>query len=108
MLLNNPGLPGIDDLRDTWNQQTPFAVADALRPLFFERIKASLANWDMRDGKHDWTPSALAAHANVRFDDYLLFDVAKPITDTTHLEIEKSTLDGHAYETGGGRTVDSN
>ena len=108
MLLNNPGLPGIEDLRDIWNQQTPFAVADALRPVFLERIKASLTNWDMRDGKQDWTASALAAHANVRFDDYLLFDVAKPITDTSHLEIEKSTLDQRAYETGGGRTVDTN
>lgn len=37
----------------------------------------------------------------------LLFDVAKPITDTSHLEIEKSTLNGNAYETGGGRTVDA-
>jgi len=33
--------------------------------------------------------------------------VAKPITDTSHLEIEKSTLKGQAYQTGGGRTVDA-
>ena len=108
MLLNNPGLPGIDDLRDLWNQQTPFAVPQTLRPLFVERVKASLANWDMRNGKQDWTPSALAAHAEVRVDDYLLFDVAKPITDDSHLEIERSVLDGRTYQTGGGRTVDAN
>src|SRR6185295_13229198 len=35
-------------------------------------------------------------------------DVAKPITDESHLEIEKSTLDGRPYQTGGGRTVDAN
>ena len=40
-------------------------------------------------------------------DDFMLFDVAKPITDTSHLEIEKSTLNGQAYQTGGGRTVDA-
>ena len=40
-------------------------------------------------------------------DDFLLFDVAKPITDTSHLEIEKSTLNGKPYQTGGGRTVDA-
>ena len=40
-------------------------------------------------------------------DDFMLFDVAKPITDTSHLEIEKSTLNGKAYQTGGGRTVDA-
>jgi hypothetical protein len=32
----------------------------------------------------------------------------KPITDASHLEIEKSTIDGQAYKTGGGRTVDAN
>ena len=62
----------------------------------------------MRDGKQDWTPSALAANANMFLDDFMLFDVAKPITDTSHLEIEKSTLNGKAYQTGGGRTVDAN
>ena len=61
----------------------------------------------MRDGKQDWTPSALAANANMFLDDFLLFDVAKPITDASHLEIEKSTLNGRAYQTGGGRTVDA-
>ncbi len=62
----------------------------------------------MRDGKADWTPAALAASANVFLDDFLLFDVSKPITDASFLEIEKSTLNGHAYQTGGGRTLDAN
>jgi hypothetical protein len=108
MRLNNGGLKGMDDLRDLWNQQTPFAIAEKLKSLFRERLTDSLAEWDMRDGKADWTPTALAASANVFLDDFLLFDVAKPITDLSHLEIEKSTLDGHAYQTGGGRTVNAN
>ena len=62
----------------------------------------------MHDGKADWTPEALAANANVFLDDFLLFDVAKPITDQSHLEIEKSTIDGRPYQTGGGRTIDAN
>ena len=48
-----------------------------MRPLFLQRLKDSLANWDMRDGKQDWTPSALAANANMFLDDFMLFDVAK-------------------------------
>ena len=52
--------------------------------------------------------TALAAAADVYLDDFLLFDVSKPITDTSFLEIEKSTLHGHAYQTGGGRTVNAN
>ena len=107
MRLNNEGVAGADDLRDLWNQQTPFAIDEKLRPLFLQRLKDSLANWDMRDGKQDWTPSALAANANMFLDDFMLFDVAKPITDTSHLEIEKSTLNGQPYQTGGGRTVDA-
>ena len=106
--LNNPGLSGVDDLRDLWNQQTPFAISKELQPLFLQRLKDSFADWDMRDGKADWTPEALAANANVFLDDFLLFDVAKPITDESHLEIEKSTLYGRPYQTGGGRTVDAN
>jgi hypothetical protein len=106
--LNNPGLPLVDDLRDLWNQQTPFAISKALQPLFLQRLKVSFADWDMRDGKADWTPEALAANANVFLDDFMLFDVAKPITDDSHLEIEKSTINGHPYQTGGGRTVDAN
>jgi hypothetical protein len=108
MRLNNPAMVGIDDLRDLWNQQTPFALPKALQPLFLERLKSSLATWDMLDGQPDWTPEALAANANVFLDDFLLFDVAKPITDQSHLEIEKTTIAGRPYQTGGGRTVDAN
>jgi hypothetical protein len=106
--LNNPGLSGKDDLRDLWNQQTPFAISKELQPLFLQRLKDSFADWDMRDGKADWTPEALAANANVLLDDFLLFDVGKPISDQSHLEIEKSTISGRPYQTGGGRTIDAN
>src|SRR4029434_734296 len=106
--LNNPGLVGVDDIRDLWNQQTPFAISKELQPLFLQRLKDSFADWDMRDGKADWTAAALAANAKVFLEDFLLFDVAKPITDDSHLEIEKSTIDGRPYQQGGGRTVDAN
>ena len=108
MRFNNPAMAGVDDLRDLWNQQTPFAIPKTLQPLFLQRLKDSFAVWDGLDGRADWTPDALAANANVFLDDFLLFDVAKPITDQSHLEIEKSTLYGRPYETGGGRTVDAN
>src|SRR5271166_6085908 len=108
MRLNNAAMAGTEDLRDLWNQQTPFAIDEDVRPLFHKRLSDSLTNWDMRDGRADWTPAALIASANVFLDDFLLFDVSKPITDTSFLEIEKSTLNGLAYRTGGGRTVDAN
>jgi len=106
--LNNHKVQQFVDLRDLWNQQTPFAIAPEVKPLFLQRLKDSFENYDMRDGKADWTPAALAANANVFLDDFLLFDVSKPITDASHLEIEKSTIDGRPYQTGGGRTLDAN
>src|SRR5262249_13979901 len=106
--LHNPAMVGIDDIRDLWNQQMPCAVSESLNPLFLQRMKDSFATWDMMDGKADWTPEALAANANVFLDDFLVFDVAKPITDDSHLEIEKTTIAGRPYQTGGGRTIDAN
>jgi hypothetical protein len=35
MRLYNAAMEGGDDLRDLWNQQTPFAIDDALRPAFW-------------------------------------------------------------------------
>ena len=108
MRLNNSSMAGADDLRDVWNQQTPFAIDPDLRPLFHQRLVESLTNWAARDGGGHWTPSGLAASANVFLDDFLLFDVSKPVTDDSFLEIEKSTIDGRPYQTGGGRTLDAN
>ena len=34
MRLNNANMAGTEDLRDLWNQQTPFAITEDLRPLF--------------------------------------------------------------------------
>ena len=102
--LNNAGLKGADDLRDLWNQQTPFAIAPEFAPIFRKRLVDSLQQYDMRDGKEDWSPAQLAASANVFLDDFMLIDVAKPTTDTSFIEIEKSTLNGQPYQTGGGRT----
>jgi hypothetical protein len=106
--LHNPAMSGIDDIRDLWNQQTPFAIPTWLQPLFLQRLKDSFATWDLMDGTADWTPETLAANANVFLDDFLLFDVAKPITDDSHLEIEKSTIGDRPYRTGGGRTINAN
>ena len=105
--LNNGHLKGVDDLRDLWNQQTPFAIAPEFAPLFRKRLLDSLHEYDLRDGKEDWSPAQLAASVNVFLDDFLLIDVSKPTTDASFLEIEKSTLNGRAYQTGGGRTINA-
>ena len=99
---------GETDMRDVWNQETPFAVNPQRAPLYRDRLLLSLELWDKHDGKVDWTPEALRAHATVLLDDFLLIDVAKPTADDSHLEIERSTIEGKPYTTGGGRTLDAN
>lgn len=106
--LDNMRKPDEPDLRDLWNQETPFAPSMALVPVFRDHLTRCLDRWDMLDNERHWGPEALAASVNVFLDDYLLFDVSKPITDDSHLEIEKSTINGHAYQTGGGKTLDAN
>ena len=105
--LNNPGLKDVEDLRDLWNQQTPFAISPQFAPIFRKRLFDSLQQYDLRDGKADWSTPQLTASANIFLDDFMLIDVAKPTTETSFLEIEKSTLDGRPYQTGGGRTLNA-
>src|SRR5262249_51854290 len=45
--LNNPAMPDIDDVRDLWNQQTPFAIPEELQPLFLKRLRHDFGACDM-------------------------------------------------------------
>jgi hypothetical protein len=102
-------VPDAVDLRDLWNQQTPFQhMPEDVAPLFKKRLRDSFEIWDKRDGETNWDPALLNAHVNVRLDDFLVLDVSKPITNDSLLEIEKSTIAGKPYTTGGGRTLDAN
>jgi hypothetical protein len=102
-------IPNTVDLRDLWNQQAPFAdMPLEVASLFKKRLRDSFEFWDKRDGVVNWDPALLDAHVNVRIHDFLVFDLSKPITNQSHLEIEQSTIAGKPYATGGGRTVDAN
>lgn len=101
-------IPGEVNLLDLWNQQTPFDVDPSVLPLFRERLTRHLRIWDMKDGKRDWSDVELDANVNVYLNDFLLIDVSKKIDDHSHLEIEKSVMNGQVYQTGGGRTLDAN
>ena len=95
MRLNNAGLPGTDDLRDLWNQQTPFAIAEEFLPAFRKRMVDSLdrLGYARRQGGLD-ASGLIRRASNVYLDDFLFFDVSKPMDDKSFLEIEKSTLHG--------------
>lgn len=101
-------VPGALDIRDLWNQETPFALNAERSPLYRQRLTESFQLWDKKDQSIEWDAASLEAHVRVRLNDFLTIDVAKPISDKSHLEIEKSTLEGQPYTTGGGRTVNAN
>jgi hypothetical protein len=101
-------IPGEVNLLDLWNQQTPFDVDPAVIPLFRERLLKHFRIWDMKDGKRDWSDDDLNANVNIFLNDFILIDTSKPTTDTSHLEIEKSLINGNPHKTGGGRTLDAN
>lgn len=102
-------IPNTVDLRDLWNQQAPFEdFPGEVASIFKKRLYDSFSFWDMRDHEKNWGEDALHAHINIRMKDFLIFDVSKPITNDSHLEIEKSAIAGMPYVTGGGRTVDAN
>jgi hypothetical protein len=101
-------IPGEVNLLDLWNQQTPFDVDPSVLPLFRERLTRHLRIWDMKDGKRDWSETDLNANVNVYLNDFILIDVSKSIDDHSHLEIEKSVINGQTHRTGGGRTLDAN
>ena len=100
-------MPGKTDLSDLWNQQTPFALSEEFIPIFRQRLTESLRQWDLNDDKINWDAPALDAHVNIRLNDFLLIDIAKPTTDTSYLEIEKSAIEARPHVTGGGRTLNA-
>jgi hypothetical protein len=101
-------IPGEVNLLDLWNQQTPFDVDPSVISLFRDRLTRHLRIWDMKDGKRDWSDEDLNANVNIFLNDFLLIDVSKRVDDKSHLEIEKSVLNGQPHQTGGGRTLDAN
>jgi hypothetical protein len=80
-------VPDVLDIRDLWNQETPFALNAERLPLYRQRLTESLQLWDKKDQTIEWDTAALEAHVRVRLNDFLTIDVAKPMNDKSHLEI---------------------
>ena len=95
------------EIRDLYNMEDAFHLADAYQGAYRARLNANLAFWDGLDGNTDWPANAAGAHPLTEFvlADYLVVDVAKPYAETgSFLEIERTAREGRAHETCGGRT----
>ena len=96
------------EIRDLYNSENAFGLADGYLGAYRARLNANLAFWDGLDGKTDWAPRGDGSHplTELVLADYLVVDVTKPYLEQgSYLEIELAELRGEAHTTCGGRTL---
>src|SRR3954468_5803692 len=96
------------EIRDIYNSEDAFALADGYLGAYRARLNANLAFWDGLDGKADWTLGEGGTHplTELVLADHLVVDVTKPYVEQgSYLEIELAALRGEAHRTCGGRTL---
>jgi uncharacterized protein DUF4331 len=94
------------EIRDLYNMEDGFHLAEAYKGAYRARLNANLAFWDNLDGKIDWPPIGEGDHPLTHFwlADYLVVDVGRPYQEHgSFLEIERAARDGRQHETCGGR-----
>jgi hypothetical protein len=96
------------EIRDLYNMEDAFHLADGYGGAYRARLNANLAFWDGLDGNVDWPPDDDGTHplTELMLADYLVVDVAKPYVERgSFLEIERAARRGERHETCGGRTL---
>jgi hypothetical protein len=96
------------EIRDLYNSENAFGLADGYLGAYRARLNANLAFWDGLDGKIDWAPREDGSHplTELVLADYLVVDVTRPYVEQgSYLEIELAGLRGEAHTTCGGRTL---
>src|SRR5947207_15228775 len=95
-------------IRDLYNMEDAFRLADGYRGTYRARLNANLAFWDGLDGKTDWPSDDNGTHplTELVLADYLVVDLSKPYAEQgSFLEIERAAREGRAHETCGGRAL---
>jgi hypothetical protein len=96
------------EIRDLYNMEDAFHLADGYLGAYRARLNANLAFWDGLDGKADWPTGDNGSHplTDLMLADFLVVDVTKPYVEHgSFLEIELAARRGEANETCGGRTL---
>jgi len=95
------------EIRDLYNMEDAFHLADGYLGAYRARLNANLAFWDGLDGKTDWPLDVNGSHplTELVLADYLAVDVTKPYVEHgSFLEIERAVGRGEGHQTCGGRT----
>ena len=88
------------EIRDLYNMEDAFHLAEAYQGAYRARLDANLAFWDGLDGKGDWTTSESGRHplTELILADFLVVDLSKPYQESgSFLEIERAKLEGRAH-----------
>jgi hypothetical protein len=96
------------EIRDLYNMEDAFHLADGYLGAYRARLNANLAFWDGLDGKTDWPTNGNGGHplTDLVLADFLVVDVTKPYVEQgSFLEIELAARRGDAHESCGGRTL---
>jgi hypothetical protein len=96
------------EIRDLYNMEDAFRLADGYLGAYRARLDANLAFWDGLDGKTDWLVDGGAGHplTELILADYLAVDVSKPYSEQgSFLEIERAVRRGEVHQTSGGRSL---
>jgi Domain of unknown function (DUF4331) len=96
------------EIRDLYNSEDAFGLADGYLAAYRARLNANLAFWDGLDGKADWALGEGGSHplTELVLADHLVVDVTQPYVEQgSYLEIELAALRGEAHRTCGGRTL---
>jgi hypothetical protein len=96
------------EIRDLYNMEDAFHLAEAYQGAYRARLNANLAFWDRLDGKIDWPLDEQGAHplTELLLADFLVVDPTKPYSEHgSFLGIESAARQGRPHATCGGRTL---
>ena len=96
------------EIRDIYNMEDGFHLADGYLGAYRARLNANLAFWDGLDGTVDWPAGDTGDHPLTRLvlADYLAVDIGRPYQEHgSFLEIERAVLAGQEHRTCGGRAL---
>jgi hypothetical protein len=96
------------EIRDIYNMEDGFHLADGYLGAYRSRLNANLAFWDGLDGTVDWPVGAHGDHplTDLVLADHLAVDIGKPYRERgSFLEIERAAWSGQEHRTCGGRAL---
>ena len=96
------------EIRDLYNMEDAFGLAEAYQGAYRSRLNANLAFWDSLDGTVDWPTNEHADHplTELVLADFLVVDTTRPYAERgSFFEIETAARAGEPHATCGGRTL---